>query len=115
MKSKNDQIKMERFKIFIDDIRYTKRQQWIITYYILLFHFGLFSLLKIEFLSFLIVLHFSLFTSILATVVLLISYLKLKEYRINKDELARTYLKMKTIGEAGIIFSLHVSSFFSLG
>lgn len=100
MENENDKlIEMGRYKILIDDIRYSKRQQWIITYYILLFHFGLFSLLKLNFLSFLIVFLFSLFATILATIVLLISYFKLKEYRSKKDEIGKDLFGDKDNGK----------------
>ncbi|MHC4445942.1 MAG: hypothetical protein ACYTA5_25385 [Planctomycetota bacterium] len=42
-----DRRREDRYNALIDDIRYTKRQQWQVTYYILLFNFALVVLLTI--------------------------------------------------------------------
>ncbi|MFC2075446.1 hypothetical protein ACFLT7_00020 [candidate division KSB1 bacterium] len=42
-----DARRADRYKVLIDDIRYTKKQQWQITYYILLFNIALVTLLTL--------------------------------------------------------------------
>jgi len=90
MENENDKLpQLAAYKIFLDDIRYSKRQQWIITYYILLFHFGLFSLLELNALSFVIIFPCSLISTTVATIMLWIYYFDLKVYRKKKDDLAK--------------------------